>query len=241
MHIKQNILFFINIPMPSKSKTSAQRLMLLPGKTYFATNQHVKISKVPSLLPIIDSFKEQTEGVFIPLCGGPLIASENPDGTYSLLNDTNMFAPELSRMNPAHAEIWVLAPDQDLQPLRLHLAFVTPSRFSRTLAMFKDIFRSGAIAPLAKLYRADRHANTYAGAVALIPTMARSTYNEKKKNDLESSDKSEPKVTERKRTGTKNALKEKSESSKKAPVPTIERSKPKQARGKKNQPPVPEE
>ncbi len=228
--------------MAPKSKTSAQRLMLLPGKTYYATNHHVKISKVPSLLPIIDSSKEQTEGVFIPLCGGPLIATENPDGTYSLLNDTKLFVPELSRMNPARAEIWVLEPDQDLQPLRLHLAFVTTSRFSRTLAMFKEIFRSGALAPLAILYRPDRYASTYAGAVALMPTMARSTYNEKKKDDLDSSDKPESKVEERNRTEAKNnAVKQKSEPSKKAPTTTIEASKPKQARGKKNQPPVPEE
>lgn len=162
--------------MAAQSKSNVVKLSIIPNRTFYATSKNVQLSKIPSLATKTNPQLEPSESVFVSPTG-PLMATSNPDGTYSLMNDLRMLEPEISRMNPMSVQIWLLEPDQDDLPLREYFAYVAPCRAPMNSSEFCEAFLAGALTTLPNLYRSDRRTQgTYAQAKALNPNLVRSTF-----------------------------------------------------------------
>ena len=148
---------------------------------------HIRIVEtrlIPALSQIMETVDRKEEAIldlFLPLRA--LFLTENPDGTYAVLNDLRTIAPEASRSNARYAIAFHVEfdPDrpEDDAAFRTLFALVEPVRQARTVKQYIKDAQRGAFDVLAPLYAGNRvspRKRVAASSMLPIDQLPRSTF-----------------------------------------------------------------
>ncbi|MCU7805630.1 MAG: hypothetical protein KZQ96_20780 [Candidatus Thiodiazotropha sp. (ex Lucinoma borealis)] len=139
------------------------------------------IPALSQVMGTIDDNEETTFGAFIPLRA--LFVTQNPDGTYAVLNDLRTISPEASHSTADYIITFLIEFDPDRPEdeaiVRTLLALIEPVRQTRTIQQYIKDAQRGAFDAIAPLYAGNRvNPRKRVAASSMLPTgqLARSTF-----------------------------------------------------------------
>ena len=146
---------------------------LMPGVTVPAACSSVPIVKIPALCDLVGSDKRSNAEARGPVYDPPrrIYVTENPDSTFSLLNDPEILRPDLGRIRFSVIRVCVVRfPDQGVEDLfRKYLLFVDTTRRLYSEFEFAVRVREGHLNAVSAVYsEKGRDLRSFATASSLL-------------------------------------------------------------------------
>ena len=146
---------------------------LIPGVVVPAACRSVPIGAIPALHDLVGLDQKSSPEVRGPVYDPPrrIYVTENPDSTFSLLNDPEILRPDLRRTRFSEIRVCVVRfPDQRVEDLlRKHLLYVDTTRRRHSESKFAAMVWAGHLDPvLAPFSEKGRALRCFASASSLL-------------------------------------------------------------------------